>query len=35
MAVSGREYFALIRLYGQTEVAINKSWDPCDIEKVT
>jgi hypothetical protein len=32
--VPGREYFAIIRLYGQTEVAINKSWNPGDIEKV-
>jgi hypothetical protein len=32
--VPGREYFVLIRLSGQTEVAINKSWKLCDIEKV-
>jgi hypothetical protein len=27
-------YFAILRLYGPTEAAINKSWEPGDIEKV-
>jgi hypothetical protein len=25
-------YFAILRLYGPTEAAINKSWKPGDIE---
>ncbi|HXY07873.1 MAG TPA: DUF1214 domain-containing protein [Terriglobales bacterium] len=32
--VPGRGYFAILRLYGPTEAAINKSWKPGDIEKV-
>jgi hypothetical protein len=32
--VPGKGYFAIIRLYGPTEAAINKSWKPGDIEKV-
>jgi len=31
--VPGRGYFAVLRLYGPTEAAINKSWKPGDIEK--
>jgi hypothetical protein len=30
--VSGRGYFAVLRLYGPTEAAINKTWKPGDIE---
>ena len=33
-SVPGRGYFAIIRLYGPTEPALNKSWKPGDIEKV-
>jgi hypothetical protein len=32
--VPGRWYFAIIRLYGPEEAAINRSWKPSDIEKV-
>ena len=32
--VPGRGYFAVLRLYGPTEAAIDKSWKPGDIEKV-
>jgi hypothetical protein len=32
--VSGKGYFAILRLYGPTEAAINKSWKPGDIEKL-
>jgi hypothetical protein len=32
--VHGRGYFAIIRLYGPTEAALNKSWKPGDIENV-
>jgi len=32
--VPGKGYFAVLRLYGPTEAAINKSWKPGDIEKV-
>ena len=32
--VSGKGFFAILRLYGPTEAAINKSWKPSDIEKV-
>jgi hypothetical protein len=32
--VHGRGYFAIIRLYGPTEAALDKSWKPGDIEKV-
>ena len=31
--VPGKGYFAILRLYGPTEAAINKSWKPGDIEK--
>jgi len=30
--VPGKGYFAIVRLYGPTEAAINKSWKPGDIE---
>ena len=30
--VPGRGYFVILRLYGPTEAAINKSWKPGDIE---
>jgi hypothetical protein len=32
--VPGRGYFAIIRLYGPTEAAFDKSWKPSDIERV-
>ncbi len=32
--VPGKGYFAIMRLYGPTEAAINKTWKPGDIEKV-
>ncbi|MBI5582273.1 MAG: DUF1254 domain-containing protein [Deltaproteobacteria bacterium] len=32
--VPGKGYFAILRLYGPTEAAINKSWKPGDIEKM-
>ena len=32
--VPGKGYFAVLRLYGPTENAMNKSWKPSDIEKV-
>jgi hypothetical protein len=32
--VSGKGYFAIIRLYGPKEAAIDKSWKPGDIEKM-
>jgi hypothetical protein len=32
--VPGKGYFAILRLYGPTEAAINKSWVPGDIVKV-
>ena len=32
--VPGKGYFAILRLYGPTEAAHNKSWKPGDIEKV-
>jgi hypothetical protein len=32
--VPGGGYFAILRLYGPTEAAIDKSWKPGDIEKV-
>lgn len=32
--VPGRGYFAILRLYGPTEAAIDKSWKPGDVEKV-
>jgi hypothetical protein len=31
--VPGKGYFAIIRLYGPTEAAIDKSWKPGDIER--
>ena len=31
--VSTKGYFAILRLYGPTEAAINKTWKPGDIEK--
>jgi hypothetical protein len=30
----GKGYFAILRLYGPTEAAINKSWKPGDVVKV-
>jgi hypothetical protein len=32
--VPGKGYFAILRLYGPTEAALNKTWKPGDIEKV-
>ena len=32
--VPGRGYFAILRLYGPTEAAIDKSWKPGDIERL-
>lgn len=32
--VPGKGYFAIIKLYGPTEAAINKSWKPGNIEQV-
>jgi hypothetical protein len=32
--VPGKGYFAILRLYGPTEAAINRSWKPEDIESV-
>jgi hypothetical protein len=32
--VPGKGYFTILRLYGLTEAAINKSRQPGDIEKV-
>jgi hypothetical protein len=32
--VPGKGYFAILRLYGPTEPAIDRSWKPGDIEKV-
>jgi hypothetical protein len=32
--VPRRGYFSILRLYGPTEAALNKSWKPGDIEKV-
>jgi len=32
--VPGKGYFVILRLYGPTEAAINKSWKPGDIELV-
>lgn len=31
----GKGYFAILRLYGATEAAINKSWKPGDISKIS
>jgi hypothetical protein len=30
--VLGKGYFAVLRLYGPTEAAIDRSWKPGDIE---
>ncbi len=30
--VPGKGYFAILRLYGPTETAIDKSWKPSEIE---
>lgn len=32
--VPGKGYFAIIRLYGPTEAAIEKSWKPGDLQKI-
>ena len=32
--VPGRGFFAILRLYGPTEAAIDKTWKPGDIEKI-
>jgi hypothetical protein len=32
--VPGKGYFAILRLYGPTEAAIDKSWKPGDIQKL-
>jgi len=32
--IPGKGYFVILRLYGPTEAAINKSWKPGEIEKV-
>src|SRR5262245_24941482 len=32
--VPGRGYFAILRLYGPTQAAIDKSWKPGDIERL-
>lgn len=32
--VPGKGHFAVLRLYGPTEAALNKSWKPGDIERV-
>ena len=32
--VPGKGYFAILRLYGPTEAAIDKSWKPADVVKV-
>jgi hypothetical protein len=32
--VPGRGYFVVLRLYGPTEAAIDKSWKPGDIDKL-
>jgi hypothetical protein len=32
--IPSRGYFAILRLYGPTETAIEKTWKPGDIEKV-
>jgi hypothetical protein len=32
--VPGKGYFAILRLYGPTEAAIDKTWKPSDIENV-
>jgi hypothetical protein len=32
--VPGRGYFAILRLYGPTETALDRSWKPGDVEKL-
>jgi len=32
--VPGKGYFAILRLYGPTEAAIDKSWKPSDVEPI-
>jgi hypothetical protein len=32
--IPGKGYFAILRLYGPTEAAIDKTWKPSDIEPV-
>jgi len=32
--VPGKGYFAIIRLYGPTETALDKTWKPGDIERI-
>ena len=32
--VPGKGYFAILRLYGPTEAALDKSWKPGDLERV-
>ena len=32
--IPGKGYFAVLRLYGPTEAALNKSWNPGDFEKL-
>jgi len=32
--IPGKGYFAILRLYGPTEAAMDRSWKPGDIEKV-
>jgi hypothetical protein len=32
--VPGKGYFAILRLYGPTQAAIEKTWKPGDITKV-
>jgi hypothetical protein len=32
--IPGKGYFAILRLYGPTEAAIDRSWKPGDIEEV-
>jgi hypothetical protein len=34
VTVPGKGYFAVLRLYGPTEAALDKSWKPGDFEKV-
>jgi hypothetical protein len=32
--VPGKGYFVIFRLYGPTESAINKSWEPGEVEEL-
>ena len=32
--IEGKGYFAVLRLYGPTETAMDRSWKPGDIELV-